>query len=120
MQPQMLCASCFSDGVSVIRETVFESRFAHVKEMQKLGAKINVRGDTATIFGCEKSDSPYLINGGSVVASDLRAGAALCIAALKIKGESKVYGVEFIDRGYERIEDVFCSLGGYVLRTKDR
>lgn len=55
-----------------------------------------------------------------MVASDLRAGGALCIAALKIKGESKVYGVEFIDRGYERIEDVFCSLGGYVLRTKDR
>lgn len=120
MQPQLLCASCFSDSVSVIRETVFENRFAHVKEMQKLGAKINVRGDTVTIFGCEKSDSPYLIKGGSVVASDLRAGAALCIAALKIKGESKVYGVEFIDRGYERIEDVFCSLGGYVLRTKDR
>lgn len=120
MQPQLLCASCFSDGVSSVRETVFEKRFAHVKEMEKLGAKICISGDTATVFGCRRADSPYLISGGILNASDLRAGAALCVAALKIKGESRVYGVEYIDRGYEKIEDMFCSLGGYVLRSKDR
>lgn len=120
MQPQLLCASCFSDGVSVIKETVFEKRFAHALEMEKLGARINVNSDTAIVSGCSKFDSPYMINGGTLVAHDLRGGAGLCLAALKIKGESRVYGTEYIDRGYESIEDMFCSLGGYVLRSKDR
>ena len=88
--------------------------------MEKLGARINVTSDTAIVSGCCKFDSPYMINGGTMVAHDLRGGAALCLAALKIKGESRVYGLEYIDRGYERIEDTFCSLGGYVLRSKDR
>ena len=120
MQPQLLCASCFSDGVSVIKETVFEKRFAHALEMEKLGARINVNSDTAIVSGCSKFDSPYMINGGTLVAHDLRGGAGLCLAALKIKGESRVYGTEYVDRGYESIEDMFCSLGGYVLRSKDR
>lgn len=120
MQPQLLSAACFSDGVSVIDETVFENRFAHARELAKLGARIKITDNTAIVEGCGKSDSPYMISGGQMTASDLRGGAALCIAALKISGESRVYGLEYIDRGYENIEDMFCSLGGYVLRTKDR
>lgn len=120
MQPQLLCAACFSDGISVVKETVFEKRFAHADEMQKAGARISVSRNAATISGCARADFPYMIKGGTFVAHDLRGGAGLCLAALKIKGESRVYGLEYIDRGYERIEDMFCTLGGYVLRSTDR
>lgn len=119
MQPQLLCASCFSDGVSVVSETVFENRFAHAKEMQKLGAKINVCHNVAVVSGCDRAEFPYMIKGGKLVASDLRGGAALCLAALKIQGESMVYGLEYIDRGYERIEDTICALGGYAIRKNE-
>ncbi len=120
LQPQILSAACFSDGVSVIDETVFKNRFAHARELEKLGVRLKVENNVATVFGSQKPDSPYVINSGIVRANDLRGGAALCLAAMKTRGECRVYGVKYIDRGYERIEDIFCSLGGYCLRANDR
>lgn len=117
LQPQIFVCAIFADGVSTIRETVFENRFAHAKEFEKIGARVRVFDNTVCkIMGSETSDKPCKMSTCDLRASDLRGGAALMLAGLKLRGETNVYGCEYIDRGYEKIEDVFCSLGGYVLR----
>lgn len=120
LQPQALACACFADGVSKIRETVFENRFAYAEELKKFGFDINIQeGRVARVSGCNCSSFGMgRVCGAEVYAKDLRGGASLLLASLGIKGASKIYNPYFIDRGYERIEDVFCSLGAYVKRVK--
>ncbi len=110
LQPQMCALLCFSDGVSQVTETVFESRFAHLNELAKLGATSYVMGNTAYI--CGRRD----LKGADMTARDLRGGAGLCIAALKAEGESMIGMPHFIDRGYEGLCDCFASLGADIKR----
>ena len=104
MQPQFLACQCFSDGVSRIEETVFENRFAHVGELEKLGADISVHRNCATVAGGR-------LHSGDVRATDLRAGAGLCVACMKTEGKSRVFNTHYIDRGYEDFANLFSSLG---------
>ena len=111
------CQALFSaamlraQGDSRITETLFENRFHHVPEMQKLGAEIFVRGRAAVIRGAAA------LHGAGLAAYDLRGGAALVLAALQAEGESTVAGVEHIDRGYERFAEKLRALGAQVERT---
>lgn len=104
MQPMLSAVKCFSNGVTRVRETVFENRFSHLLEMQKLGADVRIEGDVAYIRRAN-------LHPGEMVAKDLRGGAGLSIFAMGIKGESKVAGAEFIDRGYEDFADGFKKIG---------
>ena len=92
----------------MISETVFEARFRHAEELCRMGANIQVHRRNAAVFGVEK------LYGTKVEASDLRGGAALLLAALAAEGTSQVYGNVYIERGYEKIEDVLTFLGGRV------
>lgn len=110
MQPIVSAVKCFGKGVSRVRETVFENRFSHFYEMQKLGANVRVDGDLAMISGGE-------LRCGDMCAHDLRGGAGLCVFALGIGGESRVYGTEFIKRGYENFDETLRSLGAEIRRN---
>jgi len=112
LHPPFVSLLTMADGRSIIRETVFESRFGYVDELRRLGADIRVEGDTAVISGV-----PYL-TGAPVEALDLRAGAAVVIGALAAQGTSAISVVENIDRGYERIEEKLTALGGRVQRVE--
>jgi UDP-N-acetylglucosamine 1-carboxyvinyltransferase len=112
LHPPFVSMLSIADGRSIIRETVFESRFGYVDELRRMGADIRVEGDTAVISGV-----PYL-TGAPVEALDLRAGAAVVIAALAAQGTSAISAVENIDRGYERIEQKLTALGGRVQRVE--
>ena len=120
VQPQIFACSLFSDGVSTIKETVFENRFAHAKEFIKLGADCKVESNVAYVQGARSKTKAIKLSACDMTASDLRGGAGLILAALGINGKSRVYGTEFIDRGYESVEDMFCSLGGNVIRKTVR
>lgn len=113
MQAQLMACQCAADGgVSVMRETVFENRFAHVAEFAKMGVKIALSNQTATVYGSVLKPSLNLVS------SDLRGGAGLVTAALKADGESAVSGVEYIDRGYEKFETALTSLGADIKRKQ--
>lgn len=112
MQAPFMACQCYASGMCSMRETVFEDRFAHITELRKMGAEIAVAGCTAYIDGSKG------MHGAEVVASDLRGGAGLTVAALGAKGESVISGLRYIDRGYERIEELFSSLGGRVRRVR--
>lgn len=109
---QALFMSAFvtAEGTSVFVENIFESRYKHVSELLKMGADIIVDGRLAAVTGCD------YIQGAKIVAGDLRGGAALVIAGLSAIGDTEITGVEHIDRGYERIEKVFASLGAEITR----
>ncbi|MCR5148976.1 MAG: UDP-N-acetylglucosamine 1-carboxyvinyltransferase [Eubacterium sp.] len=108
MQAQMAATLALSDGTSIVTESIFENRFRYVQELCKMGADIRVEGNTAIIHGVEK----YL--GASIVASDLRAGAALVIAALAADGFSTIDDIKFIQRGYENFDEKIRGLGGDI------
>ena len=110
MQAQFMAACCVLGGQSTILETVFENRFLHVHELIKMGAHIDVRGNTAVITGVGR------LCGAEVKATDLRAGAALCIAGLIADGETVIQDIRHLDRGYEHIEDKLSSLGALITR----
>jgi len=112
MQAQFLVLMCFARGESVVTETIFENRFMHVPELQRMGATIALRGNTAVITGGEP------LYGASVMATDLRASASLVIAGLVAKDETEVRRVYHIDRGYERIEEKLRGLGARIERVK--
>lgn len=118
MQAQIFACACFSDGVSSITESVFENRFAHAHEYKKLGADIYLADKRRAIVS--GSESPYFngeeLHGADLYARDLRGGAGLLLAAMKIKDESKIFNVEYVDRGYESIENMFSQLGANVSR----
>jgi UDP-N-acetylglucosamine 1-carboxyvinyltransferase len=111
MQAQMMALMCVAQGTSVITETVFESRFIHVPELQRMGAAIKVDGSHAVVTGTAK------LSGAPVMASDLRASAGLIVAGLAAEGETEIARVYHLDRGYERIEDKLNGLGAVLRRV---
>jgi UDP-N-acetylglucosamine 1-carboxyvinyltransferase len=112
MQAQFLVLMCFARGESLISETIFENRFMHVPELQRMGASIALRGNTAVVQGVDK------LYGASVMATDLRASASLVIAGLVAEDETEVRRVYHIDRGYERIEEKLRRVGARIERVK--
>jgi UDP-N-acetylglucosamine 1-carboxyvinyltransferase len=112
MQAQLMVLLCLAEGSSKIIETVFENRFMHVQELQRLGADIAVDGKTAIVKGVPS------LSGAPVMASDLRASAALVLAGLAAKGTTEVLRVYHLDRGYERIEQKLAPMGARVRRVK--
>ncbi|MFH1287953.1 MAG: UDP-N-acetylglucosamine 1-carboxyvinyltransferase [bacterium] len=113
MQAQMMALMTVTPGKSVVNETVFENRFIHVAELNRMGALIAINGHQAIIEGV-----PYL-GGAPVLASDLRASAALILAGLVAKGRTEIKRVYHLDRGYENIEKKFSKLGAEIWREKD-
>jgi UDP-N-acetylglucosamine 1-carboxyvinyltransferase len=112
MQAQFLVLMCLARGESVVTETIFENRFMHVPELQRMGASVALRGNTAVVQGVNK------LYGASVMATDLRASASLVIAGLLAEDETEVRRVYHLDRGYEHIEDKLGGLGADVKRVK--
>lgn len=110
LQAQMMAMMCVAEGTSVITENVFEGRFLHVPELQRMGASITVDGARAVVKGVPQ------LTGAQVMASDLRASAGLILAGLAAEGETQINRVYHLDRGYERIEDKLQSLGAIVHR----
>ncbi|MFC5403060.1 UDP-N-acetylglucosamine 1-carboxyvinyltransferase [Cohnella soli] len=110
LQAQVMTLLALADGVSVIKETIFEGRFKHVDELCRMGADIRVDLNNAFIRGVPE------LYGTTVEATDLRAGAALVIAGLAAQGRTVVEHVHHIDRGYDRIEEMFQQLGGNITR----
>ena len=108
MQAQFTALNCVAEGAGVITETVFENRFMHVQELQRLGADIQLEGNTAIIRGVEK------LTAAPLMATDLRASACLVLAGLVAKGETSVDRVYHIDRGYELIEEKLSQLGAHI------
>ena len=108
LQPQAMVLCSLSKGISIVTETVFENRFQHVHELNRMGAAIRIKERSAIIEGCGK------LYGASVKATDLRAGAALLLAGLAAEGETTVSGSEHINRGYEDIAGKLCALGADV------
>ncbi len=113
VQPQLMAVMCLAEGTSIIKESIFESRFLHVAELRKMGASISVQGDSAVINGVPS------LNGASVQGTDLRAGAALTLAALAVDGETRVHGLNHILRGYENFDAHLSSLGAKVSVEED-
>jgi len=113
LQQPMMAYLCTASGTSVITENIFENRFNHVKELRKLGASISVSKRVAKVRGVEA------LRGGIMHASDLRAGAALIVAGLSAGGTSEVHGVEYIDRGYEYLEQKLTAIGADIHRVQD-
>jgi UDP-N-acetylglucosamine 1-carboxyvinyltransferase len=111
MQAQFMVLMCLTNGLSVISETIFENRFIHVSELQRMGADITVSGTTAVVKGDGR------LTGAPVMATDLRASASLILAGLAAEGTTEVSRVYHIDRGYERIEKKLAQLGGRLWRT---
>lgn len=111
MQSQMMALLMVADGTSLVTETVFENRFMHVEEFANMNANIKVDGRTAIISGNSK------LRGAKVCATDLRAGAALILAALAAEGETEITGIHHIDRGYVDITDVLRELGADIYRS---
>ncbi len=112
-QPVITVCMCCSKGKSLIRENIFSDRFRYCRQLRKMGADINVVGTGAFINGVET------LFGANVEAEELRGGAALVLAGLKAEGVTTITNVNFIDRGYEKIENVFKSLGADIRRETD-
>ncbi|MCI5955542.1 MAG: UDP-N-acetylglucosamine 1-carboxyvinyltransferase [Clostridiales bacterium] len=111
MQVQMLALATLAKGTSVVVENVFENRFTHAGDLNRMGANVLVNGRTAVVQGVEA------LYGARVTARDLRGGAALAIAGLRARGETLVEHAELIDRGYERLEDMLFALGADIRRV---
>jgi len=112
MQPQITTALALASGVSTVTESIFENRFKYVAELARMGAKIKVEnGNTAIISGIKE------FSGAHVSAPDLRAGAALVLAALSAKGTSVIEDISYIQRGYEKFDDKLRALGADIIKT---
>jgi len=110
MQAQFMALNAVAEGIGTITETVFENRFMHVQEMQRMGANIRLEGNTAISEGVQR------LTGAPVMATDLRASASLVLAALAANGETLVDRIYHIDRGYENIEEKLVDLGARIRR----
>jgi UDP-N-acetylglucosamine 1-carboxyvinyltransferase len=110
LQAQLMALMTRAQGTSRITETIFENRFMHVQELARLGARIHLDGETATIEGVDK------LKGAPVMATDLRASVSLVIAALAAEGETTVNRVYHLDRGFERLEDKLSACGAAIER----
>lgn len=113
MQAQMASFLSIADGTSIIIETIFENRFMHLNELNRMGANIKIEGRSAVIEGVEK------LTGAKVRATDLRAGAGLIIAGLAARGETEITDVEHIDRGYENVIEKFRGIGAHIKREDE-
>ncbi len=111
MQAQLMALNAVAEGTSVITETIFENRFMHAQELKRLGAEIDVEGNTAVVQGVEH------LQGARVMATDLRASASLVIAGLVAEGETLVDRIYHLDRGYECIEEKLSQLGARIKRA---
>lgn len=114
LQAQIMALVTRASGTSIIRETIFENRFMHVQELVRLGADIQLHGDTATITGVTE------LRGAPVMATDLRASVSLVIAGLMAEGETVINRVYHLDRGFERLEEKLSSCGADVTRVTER
>jgi UDP-N-acetylglucosamine 1-carboxyvinyltransferase len=113
LQAQFMATLSLAEGVSVVTEKIYPERFMHVAELQRMRAKIRKEGDCAIVLGTD-----YL-SGAEVMASDLRASAALVLAGLVAEGETTVRRVYHMDRGYERMEEKLRRLGARISRVED-
>jgi UDP-N-acetylglucosamine 1-carboxyvinyltransferase len=111
MQAQFMAMNTIATGVSKVTETIFENRFMHVQELQRLGADISIDGNTAMVTGVAHLD------GATVMATDLRASASLVLAGLVARGETVIERIYHLDRGYENLEAKFNALGANVTRV---
>ena len=111
MQPQFGAMLCFAEGTSDIHETIFDNRFQYMDELTRMGADVRVSGNRAIIRGGNT------LSGAPLVCHDLRAGAAMVIAALASEGESELYGIDKIERGYYNIQEKFTSLGADIKKV---
>ncbi|HEY8888394.1 MAG TPA: UDP-N-acetylglucosamine 1-carboxyvinyltransferase [Gallionella sp.] len=112
MQAQFMAMNAIAEGNAMVVETIFENRFMHVQELRRLGAQIDVEGNTAVIKGCAQ------LEGATIMATDLRASACLVIAGLVAQGETIVDRIYHLDRGYEHIEAKLSALGAQIRRLK--
>jgi UDP-N-acetylglucosamine 1-carboxyvinyltransferase len=113
MQAQLMAMLCHAQGASVLTETIFENRYMHVPELNRMGAHIQTNGRTAVVHGVGK------LTGAEVMATDLRASMSLVIAGLSAEGETHVHRLYHLDRGYERLEEKLALLGAQVERVGD-
>jgi UDP-N-acetylglucosamine 1-carboxyvinyltransferase len=113
MQAQFLALATLAKGASTIDERLFENRFMHVSELQRLGADIKLSGHVATVVG------PCELFGADVMATDLRASSALVLAAMAAEGTTNVHRIYHLDRGYENLEQKLCALGAKIERLKE-
>ncbi|MHB0872199.1 MAG: UDP-N-acetylglucosamine 1-carboxyvinyltransferase [Acidithiobacillus ferrooxidans] len=113
MQAQFMAMNCIAEGSSVVTETIFENRFMHVSELQRLGADINANGKTAVVRGVQR------LRGAPVMATDLRASASLVLAGLVAEGETLIDRIYHLDRGYEVIEEKLSALGADIRRISN-
>ena len=111
MQAQFLALNTIAEGTALVTETIFENRFMHVQELRRLGAKVDIEGNTAIVHGVDH------LTGAVVMATDLRASASLVIAGLVAQGETIVDRIYHLDRGYERIEQKLSALGARIRRV---
>ncbi len=111
MQAQFIAMDAIADGTAHVVETIFENRFMHVQELRRLGANIDIEGNTAIIYGVDS------LTGAAVMATDLRASASLVIAGLVAEGETVIDRIYHLDRGYEHIEARLASLGARISRV---
>ncbi len=113
MQAQFMALMTIGDKASIITETIFENRFMHVSELNRLGADITMEGRTAVVSGVRR------LSGAPMMATDLRASASLILAALAAHGPSEISRVYHLDRGYDRLDEKLASLGARIKRVKD-
>jgi UDP-N-acetylglucosamine 1-carboxyvinyltransferase len=111
MQAQFMALNSIARGTAVVTETIFENRFMHAQELRRLGADIEVEGNTAVIKGVAH------LEGATVMATDLRASASLVVAGLVARGATTVDRIYHLDRGYEGIEDKLSRLGARIRRV---
>ncbi|MDP3803923.1 MAG: UDP-N-acetylglucosamine 1-carboxyvinyltransferase, partial [Candidatus Omnitrophota bacterium] len=114
MQAQVMSLMSVTDGISVITEKIYPERFIHISELNRMGANILLEGASAIIKGVKN------LSGAPVMASDLRASAALVLAGLVAKGRTDIQRIYHLDRGYENIEEKLLKLGAKVWREKDK
>jgi UDP-N-acetylglucosamine 1-carboxyvinyltransferase len=112
MQAQFMALMSIAEGTSIIKETIFENRFMHVAELRRMGANITVDSSTATVKGVQR------LKGAPLMATDLRASASLIVAALAAEGETTIYRIYHLERGYEKMEEKLLRLGADVRRMK--
>ncbi len=112
MQAQMCALLSTTEGISVVTENVFPQRYMHVAELKRMGAQVQIEGNSAIIQGVEK------LFAAPVMASDLRASAALVLAGLKAEGVTEISRVYHIDRGYEHLDEKLGALGAHIERVK--
>jgi len=111
MQAQFIALNAVAEGTALVTETIFENRFMHVQELRRLGARIDIEGNTAVIHGVDT------LTGADVMATDLRASASLVIAGLVAEGTTVIDRIYHLDRGYERLEDRLGQLGARITRV---